>query len=100
MFMKALGVGATADVHVEVMHQIDGSDLDWAVGAALMLSLEVAEERVAKQKEVSSWIGDNLLGLLAALTVCVSILVFVWRHCDKKNSSREEKGSDVSPRAS
>merc|ERR1712139_142725 len=98
---KALGLGATADVHVEVMHQIGGSDLDWAVGAALMLSLEVAEERVAKQKqsEVTSWIGDRMLGLLASIIVSVSILGCIWRHCDKKSSSRnwldaKEKESD------
>jgi len=74
---QALGVSATPGVKVEVLKQVSGADVEWALGAAVTHSLEGVELAADIPGGPSTWWGVILallavpFAVLAANALCV-----------------------------
>merc|ERR1712048_769842 len=86
VFMQALALPPTKNVNVQVLHQIGGSDLDWAVGAALMVNLEVAAKRNAQQEQRGGFVWFvQLMAVIALFTITVTVLGCIFFRRKKGN---------------
>jgi len=83
-----------AGIDAKIVHQVNNSDVDWALGAALVLYLEGRSANLSKEEATAS---SALLGALIAAAAVLMLAVGLWNRGFRGAFAKPAAYGDVSP---